>query len=61
MELNEKFMEVIFQIIIKQNTVLLKEIALKENIPFKELSDLFLRTPRKNFTQFIKNYSSSSG
>ena len=53
MELNEKFMEVIFHIIIKQNTELLQEVARRENIPFKELREMFLKTPRKKFKAFM--------
>jgi hypothetical protein len=53
MEINEKFLEIIYQLVIKQNKYLLKEISEREQIPYAELHELFLKNPRKQFKAYI--------
>lgn len=60
MSLNQRFLEIIYNLVTKQNEYLLTEISLRENIPYKELHDLFLKNPRKNFKNFIDQLSLSS-
>jgi hypothetical protein len=59
MELSEKVIEIIFNIVTEQNKRLLKEIGLREKIPIRELYRSFLFT-RKDFKKFIMDQSSSS-
>jgi hypothetical protein len=56
MQLNEKIIEVIYNIIIQQNKYLIKVISQREKIPLIELKDLFLKQPRKRFKEFISHH-----
>lgn len=60
MELSEKLFEVIYQIMIQQNRILLREIAVREKIPVHEMYQTFLKHPRKDFKKFMETYASSS-
>lgn len=60
MSLNQTFLEIIYNIVTKQNEYLLSEISLRENIPYTELHNVFLKNPRKNFKNFIDQLSLSS-
>ncbi len=53
MDLNEKIIEIIYNIIIQQNKYLLTVISQREKIPLLELRDLFLKQPRKRFKAFM--------
>jgi hypothetical protein len=53
MKLNEKFFEIIYNIVIQQNIVLLKTIAEREKIPYYELYNLFIKNHRHHFSSFI--------
>ena len=58
MELSEKYLEIIFMIVLQQNKWLLTEIALRENIPIRKLYRQFLSS-RSEFKNFIQSLSSS--
>lgn len=60
MPLNEKFFQIIYNIVLQENIVLLKTISQRENIPYQELYDTFIKNHRSKFTTFIKNYESVS-
>ena len=60
MLLNEKFFEIIYNIVIQENIILLKTISQREKIPYHELYELFIKNHRSNFSKFIQNHSSSS-
>ena len=59
MEINEKFLEIIYQLVIKQNKYLLKEISKREQIPYAELHELFLKNPRKQFKAYINKITTT--
>lgn len=55
MKLNEKFFEIIYNIVIQQNIVLLKTIAEREKIPYHELYDMIIKNHRSQFSSFISS------
>ena len=58
MELSEKYLEIIFMIVLEQNRWLLKEIGMREKIPIRKLHRQFLSS-RSEFKNFIQSLSSS--
>ena len=50
--LSEKYLEIIYQILLLQNRRLLREIAIREKLPVQDLYHTFLNT-RKEFQTFI--------
>ena len=54
--LNEKFFEIIYNIVLQENIVLLKTISERENIPYKDLYEMFIMNHRSKFASFIKSY-----
>lgn len=58
MDLQEKYLELIFNIVTQQNKRLLREIALREKLPLRDLYRMFIFT-RKDFNTFMKTQSSS--
>lgn len=58
MDIHEKYLEIIFMIVLEQNRWLLREIGLREKIPIRKLNKLFLSS-RTEFKQFIQSLSSS--
>lgn len=59
MKLNEKFLEIIYNIVIQENIILLKTLSQREKIPYSELHELFIKNHRSKFTKFIQTYQSS--
>lgn len=55
--IHEKYVEMIYQMIVLQNKRLLREIALRENISVRELYACFLPN-RKHWREFMKRYVS---
>lgn len=49
---SEKFLEIIYQMVLVQNRRLLREIAVREKIPVQDLYRTFLKG-RKEFRQFM--------
>lgn len=55
MLLNEKFFEIIYNIVLQENIILLKTISQRENIPYAELYETFIKNHRSNFSRFIQS------
>lgn len=53
--LNEKFFEIIYNIVLQENIVLLKTISQRENIPYHELYETFIKNHRSKFATFIQS------
>lgn len=60
MSVNQAFLDIILKIVTKQNERLLSEISLRENIPYKELYNMFLKDSKKDVQLFITQGSVSS-
>ncbi len=58
MELSEKYLEIIFMIVLEQNRWLLREIGLRERISIRKLHRQFLSS-RTEFREFVQSLSSS--
>jgi hypothetical protein len=57
MEIPETVFEIIFNIVRQQNERLLREIAIREDIPLSELLKRY-RPTRKHFRDFVRSVSS---
>jgi hypothetical protein len=58
MDIHEKYLEIIFMIVLEQNRWLLREIGFREKIPIRKLYKQFLSS-RTEFKQFVQSLSSS--
>ena len=59
MQLNEKFLEIIYNIVLQENIILLKTISQREKIPYNELYEIFIKNHRSKFATFVKKHQSS--
>lgn len=59
MEIPETTFQIIFNIVRAQNRVMLREIALRENIPFRELMRKY-QPSQAHFREFMKQQSQAS-